>query len=315
MMLPNYLEELDDSINIFGIGELLKKAHFKYGKDIREEFKGKIHFSLYYYWLSNQSPIKIKHLRTFKKYEKNIVEDIFKKSILFSAGNKKVILPKEFTEDLAYLIGAFHGDGHISKNLRNMDLTEEDLRYHKIIKKLFKKIFNVDGHIAERKDRKNIYYRSTVSSKVVSSFFRLYCPIEKKKGRLIIPDIIKKNKQLLTAYLSGFFDTDGCLSDVKKKKFYFIFSQADKKIVYDVYRSLNILGLKINKPKPTKNQSAPYSGDRNSVLWRIAIGSKKTLKDFLSIIEFRHPLKEKRANKMKKVLGLWSSSYDATLTN
>ena len=132
-----------------------------------------------------------------------------------------------------------------------------------------------------------------------------------------MPSIIKKDKILLIAYLGGFFDTDGCLSNVEKgsKSLYFVFSQSDKKIVFEVYNCLKYLGLEINKPKSFKSQSAPYIGDKRLVQWRIYIGSKKTLKKFLSIIKFRHPQKKIRAEIMHKILGPWSSSYDTTLTN
>jgi len=311
MKCSNYLNKLDDSIHVFGLGSILKEINKVHGIELRSEFKGKVHQSLYYYWLSDQSPIKIKHLKMFKKYEKDLFDLIFKMNVFYSAGkNKKVLLPKIITKDLAYLVGAFHGDGHISKNLRNMDLTEENRDYHNIIKRLFKQVFNLETSIVPTKSKTKMIYISWISSKVVCSFFRMYCPVGKKKGLLKVPEQFKEDKGVLAAYLSGFFDTDGCLSKVgsNNKNIYFVFSQSDKEIVFDIYEALKSLEIEVNPPRSFRSQSKPYSGNKDLIQWKIYIGSKKTLTKFLRIVKFRHPSKRKKAEKLIKYLGSWSRS-------
>ena len=304
MFLPNYIMCLDDSINLFDLGHLLKQIHKKYSKELKNEFKGIVHPSTYYYWLSDKSPIKIKYLKIFIKYD-NIIDKIYKNVKYFSVNRKKVILPKKFTPDLAYLIGVMHGDGHISKNLRNMDISEEDLNFHIMIKKLFKPIFYDNISITKCKQEKQ--YRSLISSKVISSFFRLFCPIGKKKGNLKVPIIIKNNYVLLSEYLSGFFDTDGGLPHVEEKgkenSAYFIFSQSNKEIVFEIYNCLKFLDLNINKPRPFKSPTEPYAKNRDLIEWKISINSKEVLKKFLKKINFRHPLKKMRAKIIIKNLG------------
>ena len=304
VLLPNYILNLDESINLFGIGYLLKNVHNKYNKELREEFKKIVHPSTYYYWLSNKSPIKIKYLKIFINYD-NIIEDVYKKVNYFSVNRKKVVLPKEFTSDLAYLIGVMHGDGHISKNLRNMDISEEELHFHILIKKLFKNIFHDNVSITKCKLEKQ--YKSFISSRVISSFFRLFCPTGKKKGKLKVPQIIKNNKHLLKEYLSGFFDTDGCLPHLevkgKKSRNYFIFSQAHKDIVFEIYDCLKNLNLDINEPKEFKSPTEPYANNRDLIEWKISINDRPTLKKFFKIIKFRHLSKKKRADIIIKNLG------------
>lgn len=304
MLLPNYLENLDENINIFDISDLLKDLHKTHGQEIRKDFIGKIHQSLYYYWINNQSPIKIKHLKIFAKYDKLLFNKVFSKAKYFSAGQKKVKLPKILTQDLAYLIGAFHGDGHISKNFRNMDLSEEYLSYHYVIRNLCKKIFNDEVHITKTRIRGTIIYKSLISSKVITSFFKLFCPIGKKKGSLRVPSLFKKNRKILRAYLTGFFDTDGGLPHIEKerKDLYFLFLQSDKRIVFEVWECLNNLGIPTNEPKPFKSPKDLYSKIRDRIEWRIYIGSKKTLRTLLKLIKFKHPIKKMRSKMILDVI-------------
>ena len=66
--IPNYLELMDETIHIFDVGEILKEVHLSHGKKIRNALKGKIHQSLYYSWLKNQSPIFQEGNKTLPKY-------------------------------------------------------------------------------------------------------------------------------------------------------------------------------------------------------------------------------------------------------
>ncbi len=303
--MKNYLEKLDENINLFYLGNLLEKLHKKHGIKIRKIFNETTNRSLYYYWKSNKAPIKIKYLKMLKVYNPKILDEAFQKVIYFSAGNKKVILPKKITPKLAYLIGVIHGDGHINKNKKNIAISEENKEYHeKVLKEYFKELFEVKTNVSKIKNKNN--HLSAITSKVIVSFLSQFCPIGRKKGRLNIPKEIKKDKQLITEYLSGLFDTDGCLTHMEKerKSIYFVFVQSDKKFLFEVFCELKKLGIDVNIPRMWMSPIKPYDKERKLKEWKIYIGSKKTLGKFLKLINFKHPMKKLRSEMMMKKLGL-----------
>lgn len=303
-MLPNYLLNLDENIKIFGVNQLLKKVHLMHKKKILPKIKSKVHVSTYYYWLDGTSPIPIKYIKLLAKYNSSLVNRIYKiSSIEYSVGRKRCKLPKVMSSELAYLIGALHGDGSLNKNKKYITITTELSPYlRSIIKPVIKELFGIDSQIRIMKP--DSYMRLTTGSKVVHSFLSLFCPVGKKKGLLKIPRGVYQNDKLLKNYLSGLFDTDGCLTHTEKnrKQLYFVFVQSDKKFVYQVYKALNKLGIKTNEPRKFKSPPIHYANGRSLIEWRLYIGSKSGLNILLNKIRFKHPLKKKRRKDILKII-------------
>lgn len=294
--LKNYILDIDDTIVIFGLKGVLRNFHTKHGKEALSLIKNKIHKSTYYYWISGVSPIPIKYLKLFSKLDSNILDIAYKKMKFASVGNKKCLLPKIMTKDLAYLLGAINGDGYVHKNGRYITLAT-DSKYHiKIINLLFKKIFAIDGYITDN----NTYHKIEIGSRPVHSFISLFCPVGKKTGHLRVPEEVKIKKELLLSYLSGLFDTDGCIGyNKKKRRVYFVFVQKDKNFTFDVYRCLVRLGFHVNEPRVWYSPREPYSAIRDLKEWRIYIGSKRDLYNFLNLIKFQHPVKKRKSEFIK----------------
>jgi len=288
----NYLNYLDDSVFVFGVHDLLRKYH-----NPRLLFD-KVHYSTYYYWLEGKTPVRLGYL-------KQILPDIneaYTKQLFFSAGQKKVVLPRKMSRKLAYLIGCLHGDGSFNKNGKVITVTEECREFLSgVVNQLFLELFNIKGGIIDLET----YYRLEIGSKVVHSFLSNYCPVGKKKGFLNIPKCILADQELIRHYLSGLFDTDGSLSHIENgtKSLFFVFTQADRDLVYEVYESLLDLGIPANKPLRWLSTNSPSDRRRQLKQWRIYIGSKEVLQSFLNKIPFLHPLKRVRAkmilNKIK----------------
>ena len=237
--MDNILKKLDDDLLVFGVSDILKEFHKNNKENIVTLLKNKIHISTYYYWLNGKSPIPIKYLRLFSRLDNDILDNCYNKITFISAGKKKCILPRKSNDDLSYIIGVLHGDGHVHKNKKFVTVTVDSKDYIKnTLLPLFKKLFDTNGHIFEFDN----YYRLEIGSRVVHSYISLFCPVGKKVGRLKIPEEIKKNKKFLASYLSGLFDTDGCVGYTRdKKQFYFVFLQRDKEFVYEVYCALKNL--------------------------------------------------------------------------
>ena len=298
VMIPNYLLGLDGEIKLFGTSEVLKKLH----PGALSELKEYIHPSTYYYWLSGKTPISLKFLKRIVG-SGDLWNELYQKTEEFSVGQKRCRLPKYMSNKLAYLIGCLHGDGSLNKNHKFITVTEESKEYLlEIVDRLFLDLFNVKGSILELNSGN--YYRLEIGSKVVHSFLSMFCPVGKKKGKLRMPELILKDKELIKWYLSGLFDTDGCLPHIETgtKSIFFVFSQVDKNLVYDVYQSLLDLDIQVNKPLMWLSTNSPRDRRRHLKQYRIYIGSKKILKQFLSIIPFCHPFKKIRAKMLLEKL-------------
>lgn len=299
--LRNYLLRLDGTVYIHGISGILSELHKKKKNEILPEIKKRAHISTYYYWLSGKSPIKIKDLKFLSKFDSLLLDKTFSSDVEFSAHQKKCILPKEMSPELAYLLGAIDGDGHIHKTKYEVQLTGDSEEYFSVISKLFKKLFGVDSHLI----KEDTFCRIYIASKPVHSFLSIFHAKGNKTGKLKIPKIIFGHKELLKEYLAGLFDTDGCLSriDHGTKQKYFSFAQKDKRFTFEVHRALIELGINANRPRKQKFNNTLGKTGKNE-LWRIYIGGKKDLSELLQKIKFRHPEKNNRAKLIQKSLGM-----------
>lgn len=121
-------------------------------------------------------------------------------------------MQKEFAE----LIGAFIGDGWISRGNSGLSLfisgnpKDEKAYYNNKIVPLFSKTFNFQA-----KAREFPYWGTygilIANQAVINRFIQEGMPVGKKALNIGIPDGIKKNKKLYNHFLRGYFDTDGCI--------------------------------------------------------------------------------------------------------
>lgn len=303
--LNSYLDKIDLKIRLHGLSALLKKIHTLYYKTFKSNLNA-VHISTYYNWVSGKTPIPIAYLTMLKNYDSTILEKAYKKFNYVSVGGPRCVLPRVMNTDLAYLIGALHGDGSMHRNRKYVTISGNSLEYFtKVINPLFKDIFKIKGGVLVIRKNKTEYYSLEIGSRAIHSFLSLFSPVGEKKGKLHIPEIIKLDKNLLRHYLSGLFDTDGCLTHVEKnrKQLYFTFLQSDKNFVEEVRTALISLNIDVN---PTYLFLSPKTFEKNAPRtrkeWRIYIGSRKMLRKFLGIILLRHPEKAMRAKMMQTKL-------------
>lgn len=153
-------------------------------------------------------------------------------------------IPK-LDEDLAEIIGALNGDGHIANNLCDISITghrDLDSLYLDHLSGNIKKLFNISF-------KKTIYphfSRIRGHSKQISLFFvnQFGLPIGNKKGKLNIPSQVKNSDKLIFAYLRGLFDTDGTFYLRRKNEPVIEFSSADLNFLKQVQKELCLRGFK-----------------------------------------------------------------------
>ncbi len=164
---------------------------------------------------------------------------------------KKVSLPKKMSNEIAEILGIHFGDGHMCKEHKSTyrldySFNSRDEDYAKYVNKLFFGIFNVNMKIHREKNKKAIGLY--IHSKVICYFLnqRLGIGYGSKKD-LRIPEYIRKNRTYLLMFIRGLFDTDGCFTIQKDKKYEYKlikFKTKEKNLALDIKDALASLGIR-----------------------------------------------------------------------
>lgn len=193
-------------------------------------------------YLSNNWGAKIggkKGMATLqRKYPKEIIK-WRKKAIMNSRLNnaKKIKIPP-LNEKLAEFIGAYLGDGTLTKYfVRISGDYRYDLPYFDYLSNITYELFDIKPSIRKEKNRNTLYI--TILSKKVCSFLNKNFNIRyghKIKNKTSIPKKILENKKLSIACLRGLIDTDGSISRRGRKgsQFCIQFTSHNKKLLEQV---------------------------------------------------------------------------------
>lgn len=177
-----------------------------------------------------------KKLDNFKKWR----DEMKKRGLI-----KSVYPPLQKNGDLAELIGAVLGDGHIGKfprcdslrvvgNFKNQGFIK---RYALLIEQVFGRKPTV------KKVRHSNATTITIYEKHISQ--RLGIPTGSREGlRIRIPGWIMKNKQFIIRYLRGLYEAEGSYSvHLKTYTHKFSFSNTNQSMLKNVVKLLKVLGF------------------------------------------------------------------------
>ena len=135
-----------------------------------------------------------------------------------SAGEGEVF--EKLSEAQSYLLGVILGDGFIStrvdiedsqKNSRFVMITDEDVARLQYYADCAATAFGVRGLIRERSDRKRLYLNSAPLVEFLSVAFPSL--LEKSRRRFVERSIFWQPPSVRAAFLRGFFDAEGTISD------------------------------------------------------------------------------------------------------
>ncbi len=132
----------------------------------------------------------------------------------FQYTNLKSIKIPELDETLAEFIGAYIGDGTLTKYfIRISGDYRYDLPYFDYLNVLVSKIFGVNSCVYKSKIYNTCNF--TILSKNICSFLSKEFGLkfgDKLRNNTLIPNKILRNRKLAFACLRGLVDTDGCVS-------------------------------------------------------------------------------------------------------
>src|SRR3989344_5641656 len=148
--LPNYLEQLDDGVLIYGVSKILWESHEKTGLSCRQA--GKLLGLTMDYYQKHLTIKKHCSLKFLKGFQKHIDSEIFGKIydlpiLEFTAKKKRVILPKFMTPELAYYIAYLQGDGCLTSDGKRVCFADEYIEQINKMNSLTKKLFGITGPI------------------------------------------------------------------------------------------------------------------------------------------------------------------------
>ena len=210
-------------------------------------------------------------------------------------------LPDRITPELAYLSGVLMGDGSMGHRedkheywIKCVGNSKDEVEYYnEVLCSLFAKVFGFCSN-PKLHDRKTTYGFSFVSKTIVGYLTKeLGHPLGKKYNSLKIPNQFKKDKNLLISFLSGLFDTDGCISFKKGNKNYphypvISVSSKSKSFTKEIARLLKNLEFKIFEIYDyIKKDNRVKSG--YTVINSIELSGKNNLDKWNKIIGFSSP--------------------------
>tara|TARA_Y100000310_G_scaffold231700_1_gene234351 strand:- start:44061 stop:44879 length:819 start_codon:yes stop_codon:yes gene_type:complete len=213
----------------------------------------------------------------------------------------EIKLPTKLTSDLAYLMGLHLGDGSMNMYKRKTidylisytgHLIDEEEFHMKIIRTLFKKLFNKKTKLILDKRKNHSSLKTYFRSKAILTFFNksLKLPLGSKKGCKIPKIILNSNIKIKKYFLKGLADTEFCLTFKKRyrqKHYYPAITFATEsefmhKSVVDLLKELHfgLYSLKnyitYRKGKKLKINTVDLNGLSNLNLWFKEIGFNST---------------------------------------
>lgn len=134
-----------------------------------------------------------------------------------------LFLPKDYSPELAELVGIIFGDGYLSEKYSHsyrLSIFRHsiwDYEYHTLyLKNLIKNLFGIETKVLIRKDMYCL--SSSIFSKRIVNFLKNIGIKTERKKELKIPLWILKKDNYMASFLKGFIDTDGSLALKKRYK-------------------------------------------------------------------------------------------------
>jgi hypothetical protein len=201
------------------------------------------------------------------------------KEITFTSSDirKQINFPNKMTPELAEEIGIHLGDGCLSKSRNYFSVKTNKKEEDYVINFLFplyKKLYNLDLKLMrlESVSGFEIYSKAFCEFKNKS----LGIPYGEKVHKIKVPESIlkTKDKEIYRAFIRGLFDTDGCISIIKKDYPMISITIKSEELIKKVSEMLTMIGFIVNHSKE-----------------RININGKVMLEKWIKEIDSNNPVK------------------------
>ena len=215
--------------------------------------------------------------------EKQKIE--FKPLIKQAWNMKKIKVPKIMDETFAKILGYYLGDGNYEKD--RITFSEQRKEVAEYYKNLIDNYFKIESRIRFRENKG--YYQLRVGSRILSQLFKYIFINDNKTLNETIPKIILKSPdEILTRFISGFFDAEGYVSERVA------LGINNKKLTKQLQFALLRLGI-ISSINLYDNNRNPYSSE---IRYTLAIDDIESIKKFRDLIGFSSLEKQEKIKKL-----------------
>jgi ribonucleoside-diphosphate reductase alpha chain len=156
--------------------------------------------------------------------------------------NTNITLPTQLTKEFAYILGLMYGNGHTDhKNVITVEFSESHPSILSKYIELVKRVFNYEIHPEKKRGEYSI---GCIDSTLLTNFLIQNNILEQKAGKLILPSWINiARPEMVLAFMSGYFDADGCVKESKK---IFTIDSADISTISKFQKILMAFGIVAN---------------------------------------------------------------------
>ncbi|HLD40463.1 MAG TPA: LAGLIDADG family homing endonuclease [Candidatus Nanoarchaeia archaeon] len=209
----------------------------------------------------------------------------------------ELTLPKEYSNQLAELIGILTGDGYMNNygSFSLLEIAGDSRLDHEYLTSyvtpMIEHLFNLKSKIYVKRKQNAMYLR--LMSKGLNNYL-LYVDFKRgKKEQITVPSWILNNNEYMKFFIRGLVDTDGSLvllnRNQKKYRYYprIQIASKSKPLISSVGKWLRNEGLSLSVM--VDNTKVIYKG--NLVLYkgyRIQISGRKELIKWMKLIGFRN---------------------------
>ncbi|MCD6484177.1 MAG: hypothetical protein J7L47_03585, partial [Candidatus Odinarchaeota archaeon] len=166
---------------------------------------------------------------------------------------KTLNLPKEWSEELGFVIGLLIGDGWIREDRVGFSFSEE--KYKAFGEKVREIISKWYGYVKPIKLENNIYYLSYHAKGFIEFFIHLGVRIEKSKSKRVPWSIFTAPEDAVKGFLKGLFTSDGSVQGTTEKGVSIRLASTSINLLRDVQLLLLNFGIKSKiYDRPKKNQ-------------------------------------------------------------
>jgi len=196
--------------------KLRKKVGISWKKQWMESIDYNFSFQSHKDWFIGRASVPLIALKQLEIFGLGKEIDLLIDNCNFFCSTTGVVfkMPHEMNTDLAYLLGAILGDGHIRKDghVISFKVAEKWLT-EKFIQKI-NAVFEHKINLHRRIKRDKFHFAANSANKPAVRLFNkfLEVPRGKKSHIIFVPDLIKNaSEEIRLAFLEGVFDTEGCI--------------------------------------------------------------------------------------------------------
>ncbi len=259
--------------------------------------------NLYHHWINENARgnIKLNALRKLSESANLPLKNIIGEDTMYSLYNGHMIsLPKHLNNELLYLAGLIAGDGDLSKGQHTVTIrfSNSSKQLMNRFRNISEQLFNIKPKISSKQSDKRPESYSFSSKLVFEILNSLGIPTSPKSHRIDMSNtLLNLPNELLSYYLSGYFDTDGgCIERTTKGSNYIESTSTSKVFSEKLKLVLLRYGIisSIREKKPTVNKK--INGKYTKFI--ISIYGRDNLEKFRRFIGFNHEEKREKLDRI-----------------